>query len=156
MFSLSHTTGYAIQALGCLDRSHQRLTLEKEIAEQTGIPKAYLAKVLNSLIAAGLVVSKRGYRGGVALARPAEQISLMEVARAIEGDNFLPECVLGLPDCADLRLCPTYDFWKEERKKIEDRLFSTTVDQVIGAGNGTVGPQETCCQESQFIPLFDI
>src|SRR5262245_10481176 len=57
----------------------------REIAEEHAIPERYLVQILLQLKAAGLVRSARGSSGGYQLARPAEQISLREVLRAIDG-----------------------------------------------------------------------
>ncbi|MHC5013665.1 MAG: RrF2 family transcriptional regulator [Planctomycetota bacterium] len=71
MLSLSHTTGYAILALACLEGAGGRWVLSTEIAELTGTPRPYLSRVLHTLRRSGLVRAKRGYRGGFALARAA-------------------------------------------------------------------------------------
>lgn len=130
MLSLSQTTGYAVLALSCLRQCGCDLVLAKDIAECTGIPLPYLLKLLHAMGKADLVIAKRGYRGGFALARPAEEISLMDVAEAVDGQAWLPKCLLGLDDCSDKRQCPTHDFWKIHRQKIEAELRQTTVKDV--------------------------
>ena len=64
----------------------------REIAEAYEIPERYLVQILLQLKGAGLVYSIRGASGGYRLARPADQISLGEVLRAIEGpgDSLIP------------------------------------------------------------------
>lgn len=62
-----------------------------------------------------LVESKRGYRGGFQLARPAAQTTLREVAEAVEGHKWLPQCLLGLEKCLDERACPTRAFWSQQQ-----------------------------------------
>ncbi len=128
--SLSHTTGYAIQAMSCMSEDRRNLVLAKDIARQTGIPRAYLSKILHSLTRAGLIASKRGYRGGVALSRSRTSISLMDIVEAVEGENWQPCCLLGLTDCSDDRACPLHEFWKVERGRIEDQLRHTTLEEV--------------------------
>lgn len=130
MLSLSLTTGYAVLALSCLRQCDRELVLAKDIAKCTGIPLPYLLKLLHAMRKAGLVTAKRGYRGGFALTRPAERISLLEVAEAVDGQKWLPRCLLGLDDCSDKRQCPTHDFWKIQRRKIEAKLRQTTVRDV--------------------------
>jgi len=64
-----------------------------QIAERQGIPKQYLDQLMLILKKAGLVESSRGRQGGYVLARPANQITLLEVVTALEGPlentNFL-------------------------------------------------------------------
>ena len=100
--------------------------LAKEIGDATTIPRPYLLKILQILLRMGLIQTKRGYRGGFRLAKPAGQISLWEIAEAIDGKEFLTRCLLGLADCRDERACPTHEFWSKERPKIE-RIFRETM-----------------------------
>ena len=131
MFTLSQTTGYAIKALVCLARDSCDHDFIQQIAECSDVPQAYLAKILKRLNEAGLVESKRGYKGGVWLARPATEISLWDISLAIDGDAFLSRCLLGDEFCDDKRDCPTHEFWKGERIKIQAELARTTVEDVV-------------------------
>lgn len=128
--SLSLTTGYAIQAMSCMSEDRKNLVLARDIARQTGIPRAYLSKILHSLTRAGLIVSKRGYRGGVVLSRARTEINLMDIVEAVEGENWQPCCLLGLTDCSDDRACPLHEFWKVEQGRIEDQLRHTTLKEL--------------------------
>jgi Rrf2 family transcriptional regulator, iron-sulfur cluster assembly transcription factor len=130
MLSLSQTTGYAILALGFLQECGGRLVLAKDINSSTGIPLPYLSKILNALARTGLIVGKRGYQGGFSLSRPADEISLFDVAEAVEGHDWLPTCMLGLSDCTAKPLCPTHAFWMAERAKIEKELRRMTLTDV--------------------------
>jgi Rrf2 family protein len=62
------------------------------LAEFHGVPAPYLAKALQALSGAGIVESQSGRRGGYRLARPAEQISLLDVVEAIEGRQSSFNC----------------------------------------------------------------
>lgn len=62
------------------------------LAEFHGVPPAYLAKHLQALSAAGVAESVRGPRGGYRLARPAEQVSVLDVVLAVEGDRPAFSC----------------------------------------------------------------
>jgi Rrf2 family protein len=130
VLSLSHTTGYAILALACLEGAGDRWVLSTEIAELTGIPRPYLSRVLHTLRRSGLVRAKRGYRGGFALARPAGGISMLDVAEAIEGNRWMPCCLLGMMGVAAAKACPTQGFWNRELARITDKLSKTTLVDV--------------------------
>ena len=130
MLCLSQTTGYAILALSCLSQAVGRLVLAKDIAACTGIPLPYLSKILHALHRSGLVHGKRGYRGGFMLARPPAEVSLLEVAEALEGKNWLPHCLIGLDNCDPEHRCPTHDFWTTERAKIEQELRRVGLNDV--------------------------
>lgn len=60
-------------------------TAVRDIAERTGLPAPYLEQILLALKGAGLVRSKRGVGGGYILARPAADIRLSEIVRAVDG-----------------------------------------------------------------------
>jgi Rrf2 family transcriptional regulator, iron-sulfur cluster assembly transcription factor len=127
MLSLSHTTGYAIMALGFLNECGGRLVLAKDITNSTNIPLPYLSKILNALTRTGLIVGKRGYQGGFALSRSADKISLCDVADAVEGPDWLPACPLGIVGCSKHPLCPIHEFWVSQRAKILKELRSLTL-----------------------------
>jgi Rrf2 family transcriptional regulator, iron-sulfur cluster assembly transcription factor len=127
MLSLSHTTGYAIMALGFMNECGGRLVLAKDITSSTNIPLPYLSKILNALTRTGLIVGKRGYQGGFALSRSADKISLCDVANAVEGPDWLPKCPLGIVGCSKQPLCPIHDFWSDQRDYILKELQALTV-----------------------------
>jgi Rrf2 family protein len=64
----------------------------RDLADLQGVPAEYLAKIFTKLARAGLVAASEGARGGFALARPAEDISFLDVVNAIDGDKPLFEC----------------------------------------------------------------
>ena len=132
MIGLSQTTVYAIQALACLEGSSRSGCLVRQVAERTGVPRAYLARIINRLAHQGIVATKRGYQGGATLARPANQISLLQVVEAVEGKDWIGPCLLGRDSCPD-SFCPTHDFWQDIRQRIEAKLAETTVADMLAA-----------------------
>lgn len=64
----------------------------RHLAEFFGLPEAYLAKVLNLLVRAGLLKATSGPRGGFRLARSATEISVAEIVEAVEGRTALFHC----------------------------------------------------------------
>lgn len=131
MLSLSQTTGYAIKALSCLDSGDCPTHHISDIARCAGVPRPYLAKIINSLSRAGLVTTKRGYRGGVRLARAADDVSLLEVVEAVEGQDWIGDCLLGIEACSILVCCPTRDFWQRIRQEITAELRRMTLASVL-------------------------
>ena len=139
MLSLSHTTGYAIKALRCLSEPNCDNRSTPEIARCAGIPRPYLAKLINSLARHGLVTARRGVGGGVSLARSADEITLLQIVVAVEGEHWLGECLLGLDECSDAITCPTHPLWLRIRGEITEELAKTTLAAVIRAGNPVTG-----------------
>lgn len=91
---LSATDVYAFQALGYLaTQAPGRWAGSDAISEATGVARPYLVRVLATLVSSGIVHSKKGAGGGYALSRPAEQIDLRTVVRAIDGPVAPLSCV---------------------------------------------------------------
>jgi Rrf2 family protein len=139
MLCLSLTTGYAIQALACLsvdDGAYRRIV---EVARCAKVPRPYLAKIINALVRWRLVAAKRGRSGGIALARPLERISLLEIVEAVEGKHWIGDCLLHLDWCAEnMRVCPTKVFWRRIRREITAELRKMTLAEVVSLERGRI------------------
>ena len=83
---ISRSTGYAILAVGYLAK-HQKegIILSQDISKKYNIPLEYLLKILQQLVRANVLRSKRGPRGGFSLAKPINKINMMEVIEAVDG-----------------------------------------------------------------------
>jgi Rrf2 family protein len=86
---ITHKADYAVRAMTALaaaERDRAGVPVKRELlAERESIPPAFLDDILRSLRNGGLTLSQRGAEGGWRLARPAEEITVAEVIRAVEG-----------------------------------------------------------------------
>lgn len=82
---ISARADYAVRALLALAASDSQTTKADTLAEVQELPRKFLEAILADLRRAGLVRSQRGAEGGYRLARPAEDISLADVLRAVDG-----------------------------------------------------------------------
>ena len=83
----SEATNYALHTVAVLAQyDGEKKIGVKDLAEDQGISATYLSKILTKLVKKNLVVSTRGVAGGYGLARPAEQISFLDIIQAIEGE----------------------------------------------------------------------
>ncbi len=83
---ISRSTGYALVAAGYIAQNYQDgAVLASRVSNEYGIPLEYLLKILQQLVRANVLRSKRGPRGGFFLARPAENITLLEIVEAVDG-----------------------------------------------------------------------
>ncbi|MCA9244315.1 MAG: Rrf2 family transcriptional regulator [Phycisphaerales bacterium] len=130
MLSIGRTSSYAVAALSQLARRSDDWVLVSEISTAIGAPRPYLSKILHALSRAGLITAKRGYKGGYALARPATDISILQIIESVEGPDNRCDCLLGRDTCSDERACPTHAFWQVERERIINRLAGLTLDAV--------------------------
>ncbi len=127
---LNQTAEYALRAMSCLAYEPDRLMPTNELAEFTKVPQNYLAKVLQSLAQADLIVGRRGVGGGYRLAKPAEQISLLDVINAISPVERITACPLGLENHSG-RLCPLHRRLDLAAKQTIETFGGITLKDVI-------------------------
>lgn len=124
---ITRQADYALRAVIYLSRLEEN---EKAatglIAEDQKIPPSFLAKIISQLSIAGLIHTSRGARGGVSLAKPADDISILDIIEAIDGPIFLNECTENSNSCPFLDSCPLQEIWCEARTELVDKLSSAT------------------------------
>jgi Rrf2 family protein len=101
-----------------------------QIAEEKDIPLSFLAKIIAQLSVAGLLQTMRGARGGVTLARTADEINLLEVIEAIDGPILINECVNDTYQCSQ-HGCPMRSIWQDAQADLVNRLKSTSFSKVL-------------------------
>jgi len=83
---VSRSTGYALLAVGYIAKNQgDGVVLSQDISKRYDIPLEYLLKILQQLVRANVLRSKRGPRGGFSLAKPANKITMLEVIEAVDG-----------------------------------------------------------------------
>ena len=85
VISITSKSRYAVVAMAELARAGERPMPIKELAERRDIPEQFLEQLFSTLRRNGLLTSHRGMRGGYTLARPAEEITVLEVVQALDG-----------------------------------------------------------------------
>lgn len=125
----SPTCQHALRALIYLaERDAPGPVLVREIAVAADVPQPSLAKILHSLRGRGLVRSTKGPGGGYQLARPGDQMRVVEVIEAVDGRVELDQvCVLGLDTCSDQASCALHDVWKLFRQSYSATLSGMTL-----------------------------
>jgi len=119
MLRLTKKADYGLMALKYLaEQGYQGAQSAKDIAEAYHIPPQLLAKILQTLAKAGLLVSHAGTNGGYALARNARDISAFEVIRAIDGPLFITSCITIHGTCDLAGHCTI----KEPLRKVNDSI----------------------------------
>ncbi|MBX7489821.1 Rrf2 family transcriptional regulator [Qipengyuania sp. GH25] len=92
MAHITTSVEYAIHGLMWLVDQEAQSMSSREIAELQGISPSFLAKIFPKLEKAGIVEAREGVRGGYQLARPADQITFLEIVDAVEGRKPLFDC----------------------------------------------------------------
>ncbi len=98
-----------------------------DIARRQQISEAYLEQLMSKLKKAELIESQRGAQGGYRLARPAEEVSVGDILRALEGNLDAVACPALSEEggCAGAELCVTKYVWQ----RINDAI-TQTVDEI--------------------------
>jgi Rrf2 family protein len=129
-------TKEADYALRCvLEVAHHGRISAARVAELQGISPAFLGKIVQSLARAGILSTRRGVGGGVALAVPLESLTMLRVIEAVEGPLCINDCVADPPRCTQIEGCPIYPYLQRAQGALRD-IFAVTMAQLA---EGEVG-----------------
>jgi Rrf2 family transcriptional regulator, nitric oxide-sensitive transcriptional repressor len=128
---LSQTVEYALRAVVQLAALSPKASTTAELAVVTQVPPAYLVKVLQALVKAGIVASQRGASGGVSLARPAEKLTILDIVNATDPIRRIRTCPLELATHGT-NLCPLHRRLDAALAQVEHAFRSTTLAEVAG------------------------
>jgi Rrf2 family iron-sulfur cluster assembly transcriptional regulator len=131
---LSQTTEYALAAAVHLaGHQAQGPVRVDDIAEELGVPRNYLSKILHSLARVGVLTSTRGPGGGFELARDADEIRLCELVSPFEPALMSSngDCLLGRERCRDDDPCAAHARWKDVRAGISSFFSDTTLGDLV-------------------------
>jgi len=144
MLKISQKLEYAMRAMIELaqHRDENVLVPAREIAERQQIPVRFLEQQLGALSKAGLVESFRGAGGGCRLARAPEEITMADIADAIEGQIFPMFCLEPSDHtCFQDSRCGLQGFWADVARAVQDVFRQTTVADLAARHRGvTPGP----------------
>jgi Rrf2 family iron-sulfur cluster assembly transcriptional regulator len=129
---ITRQADYAVRAVLYLARlGGGERAATSTVAEQQRIPPSFLAKIISQLSIAGLLHTSRGARGGVTLARPPKEVSLLDVIEAIDGPIMLNECVGDDGDCSFEQDCPLRSVWCDAQEVLVKRLKGTNFQHLL-------------------------
>jgi len=131
MLTISRETDYAARVVLhlALQSPDSRVTTQ-QIARERLIPRALVRRVVTRLSAAGLINTTRGSDGGITLARPASEISLLEIVEAFEGPLALNICTVEPEACPLMPACTVRDAWVHARAILRQHLRQITFDKL--------------------------
>lgn len=105
----------------------------REISRATAIPETFLSKVFQRLVTKGLIRSRRGFRGGFRLARPAGRITLREIVEALQGPIEFHRCLDHLRRRGQRGRCHVKRVFNEVQRKVAGVLEQTTLEDILEA-----------------------
>lgn len=110
----------------------------REIAQRMDVPQEFLAKILKTLVKAGLASSSRGARGGYGLGRPAAEISFLDVIEAVEGPVKVNLCTDGEASehqgCAFSGACTMFGVWRLGQERMLEVYRNAKLDRLAMRG----------------------
>jgi Rrf2 family protein len=128
---LSKASIYGIRALIYIKLyGNDKFVAIGNMSEKLGISFHFLTKILQSLKEKKLISSSQGPRGGVALAKPAEKIFLIDIIQILEGNKISNKCVLGLKGCGTETPCPIHDDWIKIMERTKKLYYSTSIKKL--------------------------
>jgi Rrf2 family protein len=131
MLKLTKKADYGLMAMRHLpEHGHGAACSAKDVAESYGIPQEALAKILQRLAKAGLLISQHGTNGGYMLARGPETISAFDVIRAIDGPLFITSCITVRGECDQSDRCTIREPLRRVNDSIEHVLRSISISEM--------------------------
>src|SRR2546423_11002503 len=137
---LTRKVDYAILVLSYLHH-HAEGGCAREIADRFRLSRAFVANILKELCQKGFVASHRGVKGGYALARPADEVSLVELIETLDDPFRFAECNQSVPDdgCSLFHACPLAAPVAEVHQRIREVLSTLTLADVFRTSDAARG-----------------
>ena len=123
---------YAIRCVLHLSREPGTVSSVEEISRAMFVPKTFLAKILQSLMRAGIVSSTRGVKGGFRLAKRPMDINLLDVIEAIQGPSAPNLCAIDKRMCQLSGICTVHPVWMKIKGIVEKELRKKTFAELSG------------------------
>lgn len=128
---LTRTADYGVRGMMYLaSRAEGARASVAELAAAADVPPSLMSKILQRLAGAQLVLSHRGKDGGFELARPAADISLLDVMVAMEGPLCLNVCLLSGQACDRRPWCAAHLVWAEAQKNMAALLGAASLAEL--------------------------
>jgi Rrf2 family protein len=148
----TQTVEYALRAMVCLANAGASAQTRTQLVEQTKVPSAYLAKVMREMNRSGLVNAQRGVNGGFTLAKPASEITLLEVVNAVDPLPRIRSCPLNLRSHG-ARLCGLHRYLDDSMAALEKSLSNKTLADLVAEKTGSI---PLCEDPASLPPLMEL
>ncbi len=128
---ISDRTNAALHALALADCNGGSIAAGAA-AVRLGLSPSYMAKILQSLAARGVIASTRGIGGGFSLKKPASQMACLEVLEALDGPLSSNYCLFPKPVCVT-RTCAFHRLCVDAKRLLVDTLRNSTIADIAAA-----------------------
>lgn len=131
---LTRQTNYAVRMLMYCAADAQNLSRIPDIAKSYSVSELFLFKILQPLAKAGIMETVRGRNGGVRLARPADQITLLDVVKTTEDNFAMAECFENdASECPLVDSCGLNSALRRALNAFFEVLSEYTIDDLVKA-----------------------
>jgi len=125
---------YAVRVLVDLaGRPGGEIVRTEDLTRATGVPRAYLAKIVQALVRAGLVRTRQGPGGGVTLGKDPAGITLRHMIEAVEGPIHLNRCLVRAGECPRDAFCAVHPVWARIQAVLIRELEAVTARDLVEA-----------------------
>ena len=122
---ITRATEYAVRAVLYMAKFPRgEIILKKDICATQGVTPAFLTKIFQPLVKAGLIGSQRGVGGGFYLQKDPAEITIYDIYSIEEDPLYINKCLCGRGICERDRYCPVHEAWKDVRQGMLERLKS--------------------------------
>jgi Rrf2 family protein len=140
---VSQTLEYALRAVVTLAQHAGQPRTSQQIAQLADIPAPYLSKLMRGLVRADIVSSQRGLGGGFLLTRQPTELTIWDVAEAVDPLQRIHRCPLSIASHGE-GLCPLHRRLDAAMALVEEQFRGTTIAEVLSEPGATT----PLCQES--------
>lgn len=134
MLGIRRETDYAVRTVLHLASVGDGVAVTvRDIARLRHLPLSFVRRIVARLGAAGILETTRGMGGGVRLARPATDITMLDVLDAMEGGVTLNPCVASPHTCPLSDACPAQRAWTEATRVLVSHLESVSFSALAGS-----------------------
>ena len=129
---ISRASEYAIRSMVYMAGfPSDKIVSRQEICKTQDVTPAFLIKIMQPLIAHGLVKSHRGVSGGFSLGKAPEEISMWDIIEAVEGKILLNTCLVHEGFCPRDETCKVHQVWQTAFTGLRDVLQSATLNTLV-------------------------
>lgn len=129
MFRISRKLDYGIQLMVALAKEEENRPIPTaKLSENLDIPLPFLHQIGHSLMQAGLISASPGPKGGIRLSYLPEEISVLQIAEALEGKICLNNCLTDEDVCQKIDECTSQKMWATMQGQIINFLGDINLD----------------------------
>jgi len=129
---ITRATEYAVRTVIFLaQQPKDDIVLKKDICRTQEVTPAFLTKILQPLIKAGIVNSQRGVGGGFLLAKDPQEITMLDILQAEEGQLKLNHCLVDANFCHRDTYCSAHEVWHDAQHEMAEVLERYSVADLV-------------------------